>query len=491
MFKKRFFMATAFALLFSLFLSSCVGGGIQQPTDTSVISDTEPTSTVPVTDEVTTTPATEPDPAVTDVTTDAPVTEHPATEPPATEPVTEPVVVPAEPVDIKTTGGVVIVGIIGVDDNGWYFTPEQPLNITFEYFIDKPTVYKEQTRISMFAPKDDGVEKANYLGHLVTIEGTLRYYRSDFETLYFAPYTIKFGKTVPESYADEDLMPPTADENLYDPSQPLPEQMDLMVEDGHYVFNLYRVSEETLQRMGNGFAEFYVAFVDAFLNYKSEVECPEKDYAEMLSTVMIHDFPIYNACAQPFEFVKHYNAEKKTVKIHYLYDEAKHKEIIEQFFASANAMLADASPNNSDEQNAKLIYHSLCTRMTYDYSALVDLERKDNYYAYLYNSGVCITFANVYNQLLTSVGINASLAYCDFSDNTSHSWSIIVIDGKQYFCDPTYELSYDKGAGYRFFGITYADRIADGRTGTMGIRYGRYFLYTLTPDMIAEIALAK
>ena len=41
--------------------------------------------------------------------------------------------------------------------------------------------------------------------------------------------------------------------------------------------------------------------------------------------------------------------------------------------------------------------------MTYDYSAMEEIERKESYYAYLNNSGVCITFANVYNQLLTQV----------------------------------------------------------------------------------------
>ena len=128
--------------------------------------------------------------------------------------------------------------------------------------------------------------------------------------------------------------------------------------------------------------------------------------------------------------------------------------------------------------------------MIYDYSALEDIERKENYYVYLQNSGVCITFANVYNQLLTQVGVKTTMAHCDFPDTIGHTWSIVELDGKKYFCDPTYELSNDGGAGYRFFGMTYADRTADS-LGSMGIRYRRYYLSSLMPEMIADEILWK
>ena len=139
---------------------------------------------------------------------------------------------------------------------------------------------------------------------------------------------------------------------------------------------------------------------------------------------------------------------------------------------------------------AKNIYHALASRMTYDYSALTDFERKESSYAYLYNSGVCVTFANVYNQLLTQVGIKTTVAHCDNVDTIGHSWSLVTLDGKQYFCDPTYELSYDNGNGYRFFGMNYADRTADG-TGSAGIRYGRYYTYILDAAIIAEESLTQ
>jgi hypothetical protein len=103
---------------------------------------------------------------------------------------------------------------------------------------------------------------------------------------------------------------------------------------------------------------------------------------------------------------------------------------------------------------------------------------------------VCVTFANVYNQLLTQLGIKSTIASCDYAPTMGHVWSIVTLDGKDYFCDPTFELSRDSGNGYLYFGMSYADRINDG-TGKDGIRAGRYFTYTVLPEMIAMQSLAN
>ena len=417
----------------------------------------------------------------------APTTETENTDP--TENTTQPTETePVPPVDIDTVGGAVLVGVIGYDEQGWYLQPEQPLNVSYEYFLDKPSVFPEQTRIAMFDPSVDGVEKARYHGQTVTMEGTFRFYRNDFETLYFAPYTITLGKLVPQSYGAPDLKMPEGSKNLLDPSQPLPKYMEPMIRDGKYVYNAFMLSEESLQLMGNAFADFYVGFVDAFLNYRSEIECPDKRFAEMLSSIIYYDFPLYSACAETVEYVKHYDPETKILSIVYKHDAQTHRNIVDRFLEAADTLLAEASPDKTDVENAKSIYHALCTHMTYDYSALTEFERKESYYAYLHNSGVCITFANVYNQLLTQVGIKTTLARCDHPETVGHVWSVVTLDGEQYFCDPTYELSYDSGAGYHFFGMNYADRTADG-LGAKGIWYGRYYSRPMDAEMIAEHSL--
>ena len=407
---------------------------------------------------------------------------------PVTPEETNPAISIKEPVDIETIGGVVIVGTIGFDEAGWHIVPEQPLNITYNYFYNNPSVFPEQTNIRMIDTKIDGMDKAVYLGQTVTVHGEFRFVRNDFETLYLSPYTITMGKIVEESYGDSDLKAPEGPVDLYDRSQPLPKYLDSMFVDGKYIYNAFMLSEESLQLMGNDFVLFYCDFVDAILGYRSEIPCPEKVYAEMLSSVIYYDFPLFNACAEPFEFFKHYDSESNTIRIAYRYSEEEHRKLLEKFLAAADEMLATVTPDMSDVEKAKTIYHALCTRMVYDDSALEIFERKDSYFAYLHNSGVCITFANVYNQLLTQVGIKATLASCEYDATLGHVWSLITLDGKDYFCDPTFELSKDNGNGYIYFGMNYADRIENG-VGKDGIKVGKYFTYTVFPEMIAEQSL--
>lgn len=413
------------------------------------------------------------------------------TEPAAPEPEPEPEQDdPPTPVDIETIGGVVIVGRIGFDESGWHIVPEQTLNISYSYFLDKPSVFPLQTRVSMMDPKDDGVEKAVYLGQTVTVQGEFRFVRNDFEKLYLLPYTITVGKTVEGSYGNSELKAPEGPVDLYDHSEPLPKYLEPLVMDGCYVYNAFMLSEESLQLMGNGFALFYCDFVDAILSYRNEITCPEERYAEMLGSVIYYDFPIFNACAEPYEFFKHYDRETGTIHIKYIYSEDEHNKLIEQFLNAADDMLASVRPDMSEVEKAKIIYHNLCTRVVYDDSALEVFERKDSYYAYLHHSGVCVTFANVYNQLLTQTGIKTTLAACNYDATMGHVWSVVTLDGRDYFCDPTFELSYDKGKGYIYFGMDYADRTKDG-VGADGIRIGRYYTTAVLPEMIAEHSLEK
>ena len=463
----HFFKTTiSFMLLTSLCIcaAGCTGNSREEISDAPVIS-TE--SSAPETET--------PDIDVPEATPNIPEETPPA---------------PPEPLNISTNGGVVIVGTVCHDDAGWFLVPEQPLNVEYHYFLDHPTQFDALQRIELFDPTIDGVEKLLYLGETVTVEGTFRFYRDYFDKLYILPYSIHLGKNVQESYAAPDLQAPDLTLNRYDPSTPLPKYMDPMVREGQFVYNAFMLSLESLELMGNDFAVFYCDFVDAFLNYRTECPCPDKEFAEMLATIIYFEFPLYDVCAESFEFVKHYDADEEKVILTYKYDQATHQQKIDTFMAAANEFLATTSPKQSEAELAKNIYHELCTRVTYDHSALEDFERKNAFYAYMDHSGVCVTFANVYNQLLTQVGIRATTAQCDYTPTMGHIWSLITIDGNQYFCDPTFELNYDEGSGYRYFGQTYAQRLADG-LGTDGMTAGRYYPYPVDESLLSSVPLAS
>ena len=159
---KKISILLSLLLVAALFLGLCACGTIANNDQTEEKSQNTqesnaPTETTPVTTEET--------------TSDAPEE-------------TIPEISVKDPIDIETIGGVVIVGTVGFDDAGWHIIPEQPLNITYEYFLDNPSVFPEQARIRMLDPKDDGMDKSVYLGHTVTVHGEFRFVRVDFETLY-------------------------------------------------------------------------------------------------------------------------------------------------------------------------------------------------------------------------------------------------------------------------------------------------------------------
>ena len=141
---KKISILLSLLLVAALFLGLCACGTIANNDQTEEKSQNTQESNAP----------TETTPATTEETTsDAPEE-------------TIPEISAKDPIDIETIGGVVIVGTVGFDDAGWHIIPEQPLNITYEYFLDNPSVFPEQTRINLIDPKDDGKDKTIYLNIL-------------------------------------------------------------------------------------------------------------------------------------------------------------------------------------------------------------------------------------------------------------------------------------------------------------------------------------
>lgn len=420
-------------------------------------------------------------------------TQSPTTQPvpPTTAEPTEATVpstaAPEEALTLSTTGGAVIVGVIGKDEQGWYLAPDQLLTVEYHYF-DEPSRFENLEKIRMFDVKDDGVDKNIYFGQLVTVKGAFSFYRDDFETLYLVPYQILIGKTVNQSYAAPGLEYPDEPADLYDPTKPLPPHIEPRIMDGRYIYNAFMLSKETISYYGNDFVFFYVSFVDAILNYAPQCACPDDNYAQLLSTVITYEIPLYEVCADRFEYDSHYDPETKMITIPYKYDEKTHYEMIDLFLAQADALLAQVLPEQTEQEKAMGLYHALATSVTYDYSALDDFDKKQTWNAFLNKTGVCITFANAYNILLTQVGIESRCAGGESGSGEPHAWSLVTIDGKQYFCDPTFELSHDGGQGYLFFGMSYAQRIENG-TGAKGIHEGRYYSRMVDPATVAEESL--
>lgn len=375
-------------------------------------------------------------------------------------------------INIETTSGVIIVGTIEKDDDGWYIKPENKLNITLNYYIDMPEYFENVDKLRLLQETLDTLGHTLTINEEVTITGELTNPRSA-GILYLNPYEIQKGKTVEVSQTKEDIELPKEEVKEFDYSQ-LPSKMESTIVDNKYEYNFYMLSNETLEYVGNDFLDFYLDFVDAYLNYKTSVACPSKDYADKLMIILTYEFPIFDADTE-YDALAFYDTNTKTISWKYTTTKSEHNKIINNFKENANNFLSGVKQNQNDSLKAQIIYHNIASTVKYDYDGLETGINLEPYYVYTNKTGVCYSFSFTYSQLLTQVGIENSIAVATPKDSIiGHSWNVIKIDNKYYFSDITYELTYENGSYYTYFGIDMTKRLNNGEYDEYSIYVGKY-----------------
>lgn len=364
--------------------------------------------------------------------------------------------------DIETTGGAVLVGSIQKDDSGLYLTPETSLNIKCNDPSGNAYAFTGVTAVRLSSSLQD----IEYLGSIVTVSGRLQADNGGSE-LYIYPYKIDYGKRAAASCAAPDLEPSSGESDVYEPWRPLPEKMRPTVKGGAYVYNPYALSTAALRYMGSDFADFYISFIDAYLNYDTSVPCPSRRYADMLPRILEYEFPLYGA-ELVFDTLTFYDPASGSIRWSYSTgSRAEHDALVESFYAEANEFLGGAATGIGEKEIAMTVYHNITTRVKYDYDILragYVPAYHPSYRAYHEHTGICSAFARTYAQMLTQVGITAELCATDMrGEIVGHAWVIASINGSNYFFDPTYELSTTAGQGYVYFGMTLATRLSGDR----------------------------
>lgn len=388
-----------------------------------------------------------------------------------------------EPLDIETPGGAVLIGRIEKDEEGWYFVPEQPLNLKLTYYIENVEEFDNVTRIEMLSTSEDGFDKVVYEKQLVTISGIISNPRGA-GVLYLVPYKIENGKKADCCYAVSDLQAPIYGDAGYDESL-LPVEMKIKTENGNYVYNPYLLPEEALCKYGNEFADFYVDFVDAYLNYETSIECPKKDYADYLSVISFYELPMFSIDTT-YNSLTWYDENTKTITWKYTKTKEEHMDIIDNVKKASEKFLNGIKETDTEKEKALKLFQNFIQDMQYDYSAQETRDNVDSYYAYANNSGVCVTFAMAYSQMLTQVGIESTLSSATTGDTGSHCWNVITIDGINYFADTTYQITTDKNSN-KYFGMSLSDRLNDGSNIDKNvISIGKYNIRTIYDIQISE-----
>ena len=359
-------------------------------------------------------------------------------------------------INIKTSGGAVIIGEISKDDNGFYIVPERDLKV--ELTNDENTLkqFDNVTRINMYDSSVDEIDKNDFKGKVVTVSGKLQSDKTE-KTLSLFAYLIEDGRYASASRAEE-----TLDKTGH--TAPVPDIMKSTVKDGQYVYNPYMLTPDTLKFFGNDFCDFYIDMVNAYLNYETSCPCPNTSYLDNASSIITNEFPMFTADAK-LDYDVIYDPKAKKIAWSYSVDKDEHNRLIEEFKNEANKFLKNAKPEQSEKLRAQNVYHSIGTTVKYDYETCENtMQNIEPYNAYIRHSGICETFSYAYAQLMTQVGVKCDVAmgFSSASKTSTHAWNCINIDGKNYFCDVTYELNYMNGEGFKEFGMTLQDRLDDG-----------------------------
>jgi len=171
------------------------------------------------------------------------------------------------------------------------------------------------------------------------------------------------------------------------------------------------------------------------------------------------------------------------------------------------------NPSWSETEKAVFIYESLKRNITYD-TRLCDYEdqlidnhqlRKPSHYVtdstrslrgLVSGESVCAGYAVIYQEMLTRQGIEA---YYDAGNvpasfnnpkDGGHAWNLVVLDGKKYICDLTWDRNSEAGKGRNQFVQRYQQFVdtheSDPSSTVPGYYYGD--ISTMNPQSLIAIA---
>lgn len=233
-----------------------------------------------------------------------------------------------------------------------------------------------------------------------------------------------------------------------------------------FEFNPYVITSEYEDLYGASFIGTYHAFVDAYLNYETDVACESADYAYLINGAVQTCFPVFSSDAY-FDYDCLYDEVAKTIHICYTSEsKSEHDSYVKTFVDTITDMIESSTQQGDNEILMAIeLYTAFSSSLTYDYSSMENNSNADvtPYNAIINRTGICQSFAGAYTYLLLELGIDANICGGLTYDNTvAHEWTILKLHGKYYYADPTFENTETGGLGLRYFGMTTAEREAEG-----------------------------
>ncbi len=130
------------------------------------------------------------------------------------------------------------------------------------------------------------------------------------------------------------------------------------------------------------------------------------------------------------------------VYLTYHYDSEKYNDMYDECMVAANTMIADLRNNKAvdDVTKALLVHDRIIANCEYDYEAVsqnkASNESQEMYGALVNGVATCQGYSYAYMYLLRELGIKS---YICSSDAMGHDWNIVVLNGKKYHVDVTFD----------------------------------------------------
>lgn len=220
-----------------------------------------------------------------------------------------------------------------------------------------------------------------------------------------------------------------------------------------YEWDPYAVSDIYSNIFGHRFESDFQSMVGAILNGDYAFYCSDSGNAQRLHTYGDAVFPPYS------QLVANVFFEDGMAHIIYkTFNDEDRLAILDDFRRSIEYLVGSAlKEGDTPATMAIALYNAYSYQLTYDYDADYEDRTLTTYRALTEYTGIARNFSAAYAYLCTQMGINAVPAGGINTSGRAHDWTLIRLDDRYYYADPTWEATAG-GTGLQYFGMTTQQR---------------------------------
>lgn len=204
------------------------------------------------------------------------------------------------------------------------------------------------------------------------------------------------------------------------------------------------------------------AMVGAILQGEDYFYCSDENNIDRLTQYGNEIFPPYSALVANIFY------SDGVGQIVYKVSDGERITILNDFDRALTSLIEQAVKQDDDPVTAAIaLYRAYTYQIMYDYDAVTDavsfMQNTDlsAYRALTEYCGRSEGFAAGYAYLCTQVGIRAISAGGTSDSGATHDWTLLELDGRYYYADPTMETEAG-GTGLRYFGMNAQQRYENG-----------------------------